>query len=147
MLRQKLQEEQILALKSGDKTKLSVLRFIISQIKNKEIDKKAELTDDEIVLVLKKLVKEITESIEAFKKGGREDLVKENENQLQIINQYLPKELTDDQLKQEIEKIIEENKLIFEKNQKAIIGICVKNLRSKADSSRILKILSAYVKV
>ncbi len=150
MLRQKIQEDQIQALKSGDKDRLNVLRFILSQIKNKEIDKNppagAELTDEEVVLVLKKIAKELKESIEAFKKGEREDLVKENERQLAIVNQYLPKELSDWQLQQAIEKIISDNKDIFEKNPKAIIGICMKNLRTQADSSRIMKILSAYVK-
>ncbi|GIW64358.1 MAG: aspartyl-tRNA amidotransferase subunit B [Patescibacteria group bacterium] len=150
MLKQKIQEDQIQALKSGDKDRLDVLRFILSQIKNKEIDKNqpsgGELTDEEVILVLKKIAKELKESIEAFKKGGREDLVKENEKQLAVVNQYLPKELSDWQLQQAIEKIIADNKDIFEKNPKAIIGICMKSLRAQADSSRIMKILSTYVK-
>lgn len=146
MLKQKLQEEQITALKSKDSQKLSILRFILSQIKNKEIEKKEELTDEEIILVIKKIAKELKESIEAFKKGKREDLVKENEQQLEIVSLYLPKELSDEELKQEIEKIISQNQDIFNKNPKAIIGICMKSLRSKADSSRIMKILGKYVK-
>lgn len=146
MLRQKLQEEQIIALKSKDSQKLSVLRFILAQIKNKEIEKRGELTDEEIILVIKKIAKELKESIEAFKKGGREDLVKENEKQLEIISLYLPKELSDEELKKEIEKIISQNQDLFNKNPKAIIGLCMKTLRSKADSSRIMKILGDYVK-
>lgn len=146
MLKQKLQEEQITALKSKDSQKLSVLRFILAQIKNKEIEKKGELTDEEIILVIKKIAKELKESIEAFKKGGREDLVKENEKQLEIVSSYLPKELSDEELKKEVEKIISQNQDLFNKNPKAIIGVCMKTLRSKADSSRIMKILGAYVK-
>ena len=57
MLRQKLQDDQITALKSGDKTKLEILRFILAQIKNKEIDKKSELNDEEALTVIKKVVK------------------------------------------------------------------------------------------
>ncbi len=146
MLKKKLQEEQIIALKSKDSQKLSVLRFILAQIKNKEIEKKSELNDEEIILIIKKIVKELKESIDAFKKAKREDLVKENEKQLEIISLYLPKELSNEELKKEIEKIISQNKDLFNKNPKTIIGICMKTLRSKADSSRIMKILEAYVK-
>lgn len=146
MLKQKLQQEQINALKAKESVKVNILRYILSKIKNKEIEKKEELTDEEIIIIIKKIVKELKESIEAFKKGKREDLVKESEKQLEIASLYLPKELSDEQIKEEIEKIIAQNKDLYDKNPKAIIGICMKNLRSKADSERIMKILSLYVK-
>jgi len=144
MLKQKLQEDQIIALKSGDHDKLNIIRFIISQIKNKEIEKRGELSDDEVILVLKKIAKELNESISAFEKGNRQDLVEENKKQLAIISQYLPQEISDEELKKEIKRIIQENQDLYQKNPKAIIGICIKQLKSKADSSRIIKILSAY---
>lgn len=145
MLRKKLQEDQIQALKTKNQEKLEVLRFLISAIKNKEIEKKSELNDEEIILVIKKIVKEIKESIEAFKKGQRSDLVEKNKKQLEILSFYLPKELSDEELKKEIEKIIQENKNLYEKNPKAIIGVCMKTLKTKADSSRILKILNPFL--
>lgn len=144
MLRQKLQEDQLKALKSGDKNKLQVLRFIISKIKNKEIEKKEELNDEETLIILKKFAKELKESIQAFEKGNRADLVEENKKQLEIVSQYLPVEISDEDLKKEIEKIITDNKTLYDQNPKAIIGICMKLLRSKADPSRIMKVLSSY---
>lgn len=146
MLRQKLQQDQINALKNKDQEKLDTLRFLISKIKNQEIDLKKELTDEEIILIIKKNIKELNESIEAFKKANRIDLLEKNQKQLNILTQYLPSELPDEQLKNEIEKIINNNQEIFQKNKKAIIGIVMKNLRAKADSSRILKILEEYIK-
>ncbi|KKQ24471.1 MAG: hypothetical protein US40_C0003G0009 [Candidatus Roizmanbacteria bacterium GW2011_GWC2_37_13] len=137
MLRQKLQDDSLAALKTGDKEKLSVLRFIIAQIKNKEIDKNppagGELNDEETLVVLKKIAKELKESIEAFEKGNRPDLVKENKKQLVVVSQYLPAEITEEELKKEIEKIIADNKAIYDQNPKAIIGICMKQLKAKAD--------------
>lgn len=144
MLRQKLQDDQITALKSGDKTKLEILRFILAQIKNKEIDKKSELNDEEALAVIKKVVKELKESIEAFDKGKRKDLSDDSKKQLAIVSVYLPAEISDEELKQEVEKIIKENQALFDKNQKAIIGICMKQLKSKADPVRIMKIISSY---
>ncbi len=145
MLRKKLQEDQIQALKNKNQEKLEVIRFLISAIKNKEIEKKSELNDEEIILVIKKIIKEIKESIEAFEKGKRPDLVEKHKKQLAILSEYLPPELTDEELKKEIEKIIEENKNIYQQNPKAIIGICMKALKTKADSSRILKILNSLL--
>ncbi len=148
MLRQKLQDDQMTALKSGDKTKLEILRFILAQIKNKEIDKNppagGELTDEETLVVLKKVAKELKESIEAFEKGKRKDLADDSKKQLEIISFYLPAEISDEELKGEVEKIIKENQAVFNNNQKAIIGICIKQLKLKADPGRIMKILSDY---
>lgn len=142
MLKQKLQDDQVRALKSGDKNTLSVLRYILAQIQNKKIEKRAELPDDEVIMVLKKIAKELKESVDAFEKGGRKDLVDEYKKQLDILTPYLPKELSDEELLKAIDELIEKNKEIYERNPKAIIGICMKLLRSKADSFRIMAILS-----
>lgn len=146
MLRQKLQDDQLTALKAGEKTKLGVLRFILAQIKNKEIDKKSELTDEETLSVLRKVIKELKESVEAFEKGGRIELAADNKKQLEIASAYLPAEISDEQLKVEIEKVIKDNQAVFDNNQKAIIGICMKELKSKADPGRIMKTLQGIIK-
>jgi len=149
MLRQKLQDDQIVALKTGNKTKLGILRFILAQIKNKEIDKNppagGELNDEETLSVLKKIAKELKESIDAFEKGGRKELVEDNKKQLEIVSAYLPEEISDSELKGEIEKIIKENQTVFDNNQKAIIGICMKQLKSKADPGRIMKMIQSII--
>ncbi|MEK7177483.1 MAG: GatB/YqeY domain-containing protein [Patescibacteria group bacterium] len=145
MLRQKIQDDQITALKSGEKTKLGILRFILAQIKNKEIDKKSELTDEETMVVLRKVIKELKESVEAFEKGGRKELAEDNKKQLEIASVYLPSEISDEELKKEVEKVIKENQVIFDNNQKAIIGICMKQLKSKADPGRIMKTLQTFL--
>lgn len=141
MLKQKLQDDQVHALKSGQKDKLSVLRYILAHIQNKEIEKGAALSDDDIVSVLKKIAKEQKESVTAFEKGGRKDLVEEYKKQLDILIPYLPAELSDQELEKAIDDIIAKNKEVFEKNPKAVIGISMKELKSKADSSRIMAIL------
>ena len=145
MLRQKLQDDQIAALKAGDKTKLGVLRFILAQIKNKEIDKKSELNDEETMTVLRKVIKELKESVEAFEKGGRKELAEDSKKQLDFASFYLPAEISDEELKKEIEVVIKENQAVFDNNQKAIIGICMKELKSKADPGRIMKILQEFL--
>ena len=145
MLRKKLQDDSIICLKSGQKDKLSLVRLILSQIKNREIEKKAELKDEEVTVIIRKMVKELKESIEAFEKGNRADLVTEYKKQLVIVSSYLPSEISDEKLKIEIEKLIAENKAIFKQNKKQIIGICMGRLKAKADPSRIIKVLSTFL--
>jgi len=150
MLRKKIQDDQLAALKAGNKDRLNILRFILAQVQNKEIEKNppagGQLTDEETISVLKKIAKELKESIDAFEKGGRDDLVADSKKQLEVVSSYLPPEISDEKLKKEIEKIIAENKQVSEANPKAIIGICMKALKSKADPSRIMKALQEYLR-
>lgn len=143
MLKQKLQAEYLLSLKGGNKDRVEILRYVLAKVKNKEIEKREDLTDEEIISLLKKQKKELLESIESFEKGKREDLVAESKKQLEIILEFVPPEMSDKELNQEIEKIIEKNKDIFNKNPKVLIGICIKALKSKAETPRIIKILNS----
>ena len=147
MIQQKLQAEQIAALKGGQKEKLMVIRMLLSQIKNQEIEKKSVLTDEEVINVLRKFVKELKESILAFEKGGRQDLLDESKNQLVIVQAYLPPEATDEELTQDIKKIIVENQQIVQQNPKALMGICVKQLKNKAEPGRIIGVLNKITSI
>lgn len=141
MLKQRLLDDQITALKSGDKTKLELMRYILAQLHNKEIEKQAQLNDEDVVSLLKKNAKELQESIDAFEKGGRTDLVEQNQNQLKILKEYLPEEISDEQLEAELKKLIDKNQDLFQKNPKALTGISVKELKNKASPDRIIAVL------
>lgn len=145
MLRQKLQDNQLKALKAGDKEVLEILRFVIAKVKNQEIEKKEELNDEETLIVIKKVVRELNESKEAAIQANRKDLVDQNEKQIAVLSPYLPQELTDEELEKEIQTVLDNNKELFDKNKKAIIGICMKELRSKADGTRIMKLLQPHL--
>jgi uncharacterized protein YqeY len=137
MIKQQLQADQIVAMKAKDVEKLQTLRYILAQIKNIEIDKRVELSEEEVVNILRKEVKKLQDSIDSFKSASRDDLAQEYQFQKDIIVSYLPVEMSDEELIKEVKKIIEANKDLFEKNPNALIGICVKELKSKADSARI----------
>lgn len=141
MVKQKIIQDQILAMKQRDQNKVTTLRYILAQLKNKEIDKKGELSNEEELVILRKIGKELKESIDAFRKGKRGDLIAQYESQLKLLGTYLPQEISDEELKKEVEKIIAENKEVYDKNPKAVIGIAMKQLKNKADPSRILKLL------
>ena len=142
MTKNRLKQDQIAALKTGDQARLNILRYILAKIQNQEIAKQKELTDEEINQVLQKQVQELNESLEAAKKAGREELIQQAKTELKIVSFYLPKQLSDEELKKEIETIIKNNQELYQKNPKAIIGICICQLQSKADSKRIINIIN-----
>lgn len=93
MLKDRLRKDQTDALKSGYKPKLDFLRYILAQIQNKEIEKRSELNDEEIISVLKKISNQLKESISASKQGGRKDLTDHYQKQYEIVREYLPEEI------------------------------------------------------
>jgi len=141
MLRQKIQTDLLTALKTGQTKRLNTLRYIVAQIKNKEIDKHTELDDPETVGILQKVKKELQESIDSYTAGKRDDLVTESKEEMDIVVSYLPAELSDEKLKEAIQMLIQKNNELLKQKPKAIIGICIKELKSQADPSRIMTIL------
>ncbi len=141
MLKQKLQEDQIQALKNKQITKLNIIRYILSKIKNEEINKKSNLSDEEIILIIKKLLQENKETYFYAQKNKNEILIKKLSEEKEILSSYLPKPLSKEELTQAIDKIVKENEQIFARNPKAIIGICIKNLKAKAEIEEIRNLL------
>jgi uncharacterized protein YqeY len=141
MLNQKIQDDLMTSLKAKDTQRVEALRLLKAEIKNAEIESGAPLDDEQIVAVVKKYVKKLREAIEMFEKGGREDLVHENRAQEAILSTYLPAEMSDEELAVAVQKIVDGNQELFQKNRNALIGIAMKQLSSQADPQRILKAL------
>ena len=104
-IRGQVQSQIVINLKSRDQKRLDTFRFLFSQIKNKEIDAKRELTDEETVKLLQGEAKKRRESITAYQQGGRQDLVENESYQLSVIEEYLPKQLTDEEIKAIIDEV------------------------------------------
>ena len=96
------------ALKARDKNRVSILRMIKSAVKNREIDKKAPLDDEEVKAILKTFVKRAKESIDQFTKAGRTELVEKEKQELAIVQNYLPKQLSEEETKAMISDIVKE---------------------------------------
>ncbi len=145
MIKQQLQTDQLQAMKAKDSARLDTLRYILAQIKNQEIELKTEMSDEEVIQTIRKESKKLQDAIESFKTAGRQDLADEYQAQLDIYSVYLPAQLTDEQLKKEIELIIKQNTDLYKSNPNALIGLCVKTLKPKADSARISQIVRSLL--
>ena len=110
-LREKIDDEYKNALKSKDKNKISTYRLILSGLKDLDIQNrsgpnKKDTDDDDIKKLLRKMIKQRTESIEIYKKNNRQDLLQIEENEVKIMSEYLPKQLSEDDTKKLCEEVI-----------------------------------------
>ena len=103
---EKIQEDMYTAMKSGDKEKANTLRNVISKLKDKQIEKRDDLSNEEEIKILQTLVKQRKESIDLYEKGGRRELVAIEKQEMDIINSYLPKMMSEDALKDIVKNVI-----------------------------------------
>ena len=106
---EKIQSEMYKAMKDKDADVSKTLRVVLAKLKDKKIEKREDLTEAEEIKVLQSLSKQRKESIKMFKGGGRDDLVSAEEKELSIIEQYLPKMLSDDDIKTIVKDAIAES--------------------------------------
>ena len=104
---EKIQEDMYVAMKSGDKEKANTLRNVISKLKDKQIEKREPLSDEEEIKILQTLVKQRKESIDLYEKGGRRELVAIEKQEMDIINSYLPKMMSEDAIKDIVKNVID----------------------------------------
>lgn len=101
-----LTDQQTQAQKNRDTESLRVLRMALAEIKQVEVDTRKDLNDDDIIKILKKMVKQRKESLKAFEDGNREDLVKIEAYEIEFLSTYLPEALNDDELSEAIQVAI-----------------------------------------
>lgn len=107
----RIQKDYIQAMKERNEIKTTTLNMLRSQIKYKEIELKGaekELQESDIIDIIRKEIKKREEAIEMYKEAGRTDLLEKETKELEILNSYMPKPLSEDEIKEEIKKIIEE---------------------------------------
>jgi len=102
-----LDEHLKAAMRERDTERLDTIRAIKTALKNKQIDKKGELDEKEMIQVISTLAKQRKESIEAFRQGNREDLAAREERQLEILSQYLPEQLSEEELDRLVDEAVE----------------------------------------
>jgi len=136
-LKQKLMDDLRGAMKGGDKVKRSVLRLVMSAIKNAEIARQASLSDSDILGIIAKEVRQRQESIEAFKQGGRQDLVAKEEAEMAILQVYLPRQMTRDEIVAEARRVIEQVGAQGAGDKGKVMPQIIARLKGKADGREI----------
>jgi len=135
-LLKRLQDEMKAAMKSGDRDRLSVIRMLISEIKKVQIDKKKEqLSDEEIIEVLQRYAKQRKESIKQYREAGREDLAQKEEFELKVVQEFLPQPLSEEELQQIVEQVIQETGASSMKDMGRVMKAVMEKVKGRADGS------------
>ena len=140
-LREKINQQFNAALKNKDKTLVSTLRLIMAAIKDKDIanrsgEKKGESKDQEIIKVLQKMKKQRKDSADLYKKGGREELLKAEEEEIKIIDTFLPKQLSEEETKKICKEIIESSGASSIKDMGKVMGALKQKYSDSIDFSK-----------
>jgi uncharacterized protein len=132
-----LDEDLKTALKKTDRLRLSVLRLVKAAVKNQQIDKGRELQDEEILAIISTLVKQRRESIEQFAKGGRDDLVMQEKQELKILQSYLPAQLPAEKIDEMILQAINESAAETETDMGKVMKILAPRIKGVADGKLV----------
>ncbi len=136
----RLTEDMKSAMKARDSARLSVIRMLVSAVRYVGIDK-GQMTDDEVIKVLVKEAKKRRESITSFRDGGREEQAKQEEYELTVIDEYLPKQMSEVEVETKVKELLQ-NKDVRSQNMGQVIGMVMKELGGQADGKLVAKIVN-----
>ena len=142
-LKQLIIDDMKLAMKAQDKPALKAIRMILGAIKQKEIDERIDLDDNQVMAVIQKMVKQRKDSISQFSDAGRTDLVEVEEAELLIINKYMPKQLSQDEIEAAVVKAISDTGADSMKDMGKLMGILKGQLDGKADMGQVSQLIKS----
>jgi len=142
-LHQQIERDLMSSLKSGDKEKAGVLRFLISAVKNFQIEKKAQdeqyLSDEDVILVLKRQAKQRKDSIDQYEKGGRAELAEKEKKELAVLESYLPAQLGGEKIREVVKAKKEALNITDRSGFGKLMGAVMQELKGQADGDAVKK--------
>jgi uncharacterized protein YqeY len=136
-LRQRLETDLRSAMRAGNTTERDTLRYLLAAIKNAEIDRRGEMTPQDEEAVLRKQAKQLTEAVEQFRAGNREDLAAREEAQLAVLSRYLPAPLSDEELAALVAEVIAETGASDVKDLGKVMPRLIERAGGRADGRRL----------
>ncbi|HXX33303.1 MAG TPA: GatB/YqeY domain-containing protein [Thermodesulfobacteriota bacterium] len=136
-LEERLIEEMKQAMKSNDKLRLSTIRMIRSTLKNKEIELRKKLEDEDVVKVIQVMVRKGEEAVEQFQAGGRADLVEKEKKEMEILKSFLPQPLSQEEIVKIIDQSIQETQASSPKDIGKVMKAVMPKIGGKADGRLI----------
>ncbi len=138
-----LREEQKLAMKAKDKTRLGTIRLALSAIKQREVDEKITLTDDDIVAVLTKMVKQRRDSVSQYEAANRQDLADVEQAEIAVLEEFMPQPLTDEEVAVLIESAIAESSPAGMQDMGKVMAILKPQVQGRADMGKVSGLVRA----
>tara|TARA_B100000029_G_scaffold89055_1_gene78800 strand:+ start:3116 stop:3571 length:456 start_codon:yes stop_codon:yes gene_type:complete len=129
------------SMKSGDKENTTTLRMAISEIKKEEIDKKSDLTDQEIIVILQKMIKQRKDSSSQFSSAGRDELAEKEEREIKSLTEFLPEQLTEEEIEKIVSKTVNDLNAQSPQDIGKVMGSLKSQLQGKADMSIVSRMV------
>jgi len=131
------------AMRAKDAARLSAIRLILAGIKQREVDERKELTDADVVAVIEKMIKQRRESIAQYEKAARQDLVDVEKFELQLLSGYLPQQMSDAEIQQELNKAVTESGASGIKDMGKVMALLKPRLAGKADMGKVSSLVKS----
>ena len=128
-----LKEATISSMKKGEKEATTTLRMFSAEIKKEEIEKKEELTDEETISIVQKMIKQRKDSFSQFEQAGRQELAEKEAREISILEQFLPEQLSEEEILQEVNQAIAESGAESMQDMGKVMGLLKNKLSGKAD--------------
>lgn len=140
-LAERLNDDMKQAMKAQDKFRLSTIRMVRASVKNQEIELRRPLEDNEVLEILSREVKQRKDSLQEFTKAGRDDLTKDLEAEIAIIAQYLPEQLTEEEIKAIVTQTIQETGASSKADMGKLMGALMPKVKGRADGKLVNQIV------
>lgn len=141
MLIDQIRQQMQQAMKAQDKIGTLARQLLLAEIHNREIQKQTGLSDEEIWSVIRQQIKQRQESITAYQAGKRDDLVKQERQELEILSKYLPQEISDQDLGKIVRQVINDVEAVDQKDFGKVMGEVMKQVKGKTDGDTVAKIV------
>lgn len=138
---EKLEKDMIEAMKNKEKERLTVIRMVKASLKQEQIDHKKEINDDLLIDVVNKQIKMRKDSITEFEKGNRQDLIDQTQKEIDVLMNYLPEQLSKEEVEKALDEIFEEVKPESQKDMGKVMKAASEKLKGKADMKEVSNII------
>lgn len=145
-MKERILSDMKTAMKTRNRERVSVLRMAVSLLKNREIQiRPKELTDQDVLEVFKKLSRQLKDSIEQFRKGGREDLAEKEQKELSVLEEYLPEEMREDEIRKIVTRCIEESGASGMQDMGLVMKAVLAETKNTADNRKVSQIVKSLL--
>jgi uncharacterized protein YqeY len=128
-------------MRAKDSARLGAIRLLQAAIKQKEVDERIELNDDQIFSVIQKMLKQRKDSIEAYQKASRQDLIDQEQLEIEVLSKYMPEPLSEEEINQYIEEAIATTGASDMKDMGKVVGILKSKVAGRADMAEVSKLV------
>jgi len=136
-IKEKLQQDMIAAMKAKDEDRLRIIRLLRGNIRKAEIDSRKDYTDDDVIGILMSAAKQHQDSIQAYRNGGRTDLVAQEEAELTVIREYLPQAMSAGELEAVVMEVIRATGATTIKDLGKVMGAVMAKVKGRADGAQV----------